>query len=152
MAELNNVLTTFYERDIERLIDEIKSFQNDENIWRTIDDIKNSSGNLVLHIIGGSNYLIGKQLAKIDYHRNRENEFKEKKIARNQLIDDLEKLKQMVKSTLSGLDGEDLKSNFPIPFDGAYNSTEYVLIQLLSHLNYHLGQINYLRRAIEVNK
>ena len=75
---LNNILADFYERDINKMIEEINAFKKDENIWRTSGTIKNSCGNLVLHIIGGTNYLIGKQLGKTDFIRNRDNEFIEK--------------------------------------------------------------------------
>src|SRR6266496_1996348 len=37
----------------------------------------------------------------------------------------------------------------PIFYDKPKTSTSYVLVQLLLHLNYHLGQVNYLRRILE---
>ena len=60
---LNNILANFYERDLRKLIEEINLFKREENLWRTSGSVKNSSGNLILHIIGGSNYLI-----EIFYH------------------------------------------------------------------------------------
>jgi hypothetical protein len=44
---------------------------------------------------------------------------------------------------------EKMEAAFPLPFDGANNSNSYVLTQLPVHLNYHLGQVNYLRRMLE---
>jgi hypothetical protein len=35
---------------------------------------------------------------------------------------------------------------YPEPYNGAAISTQQFLVHLLSHLNYHLGQIDYLRR------
>ena len=63
---LNSVLANFYERDIRKLIEEVNLFRNEENLWRTHGSVKNSSGNLVLHIIGGLNHLIGATLATRD--------------------------------------------------------------------------------------
>ncbi|MCB0497073.1 MAG: DUF1572 family protein [Cyclobacteriaceae bacterium] len=146
---LNNILADFYERDINKMIEEINAFKKDENIWRTSGTIKNSCGNLVLHIIGGTNYLIGKQLGKTDFIRNRDNEFIEKNLPRDFLISELEKLKILVRKIFANLTEKEMESDFPITFDNASNPTNYVLIQLLAHLNYHLGQINYLRRALE---
>jgi hypothetical protein len=42
-----------------------------------------------------------------------------------------------------------MEAEYPIFFDKPKTSTSYVLLQLLLHLNYHLGQINYLRRTFE---
>ncbi|HEY6899062.1 MAG TPA: DinB superfamily protein, partial [Puia sp.] len=60
---LNNILAGFYERDLRRLIEEINSFKNEENLWKTAGTVKNSGGNLTLHLIGGLSYLIGTNLA-----------------------------------------------------------------------------------------
>ena len=67
-----NEIANFYERDIRKLIDEINSFKNEENLWRTSGTIKNSAGNLALHIIGGLSYLIGATLSHTGYVRNRD--------------------------------------------------------------------------------
>ncbi len=50
---LNSVLANFYERDLRKLIEEVNLFRNEGDLWRTHGSVKNSSGNLVLHIIGG---------------------------------------------------------------------------------------------------
>ncbi|HJS55569.1 MAG TPA: hypothetical protein VJ765_13540, partial [Chitinophagaceae bacterium] len=60
---LNTVLANFYVRDIRKLIEELNQFKNEENLWITQGSVKNSAGNLALHIIGGLNYLIGTILA-----------------------------------------------------------------------------------------
>jgi hypothetical protein len=44
--------------------------------------VKNSSGNLALHIIGGVNYLIGTTLAQTEYIRDRDQEFIRKGVER----------------------------------------------------------------------
>ena len=146
---LNNVLAEFYERDIRRLIEEVKLFKDEKNSWKTEGQIKNSAGNLVLHIIGGTNYLIGTTLGNTGYVRNRDQEFIQKGVERKILIAHLEELIIMINKTLQALTSQQMEGEFPIFFDKPKTSTIYVLMQLLLHLNYHMGQINYLRRILE---
>jgi Protein of unknown function (DUF1572) len=145
---LNSVLANFYERDIRKLIEEVNLFGNEENMWRTDGSVKNSCGNLVLHIIGGTNYLIGATLAHTRYVRDRDKEFIRKGVARKELVAQLEDLIPMISETVNSLD---IEAEYPLIFDDAKRSNSYVLTQLLLHLNYHLGQINYLRRILESN-
>jgi len=72
---LNNVLATLYERDLRKWIEEVNLFQSEENLWKTTGTVKNSSGNLTLHIIGGLNHYVGATLAHTGYVRDRPQEF-----------------------------------------------------------------------------
>ncbi|MBL7697373.1 MAG: DUF1572 family protein [Chitinophagaceae bacterium] len=146
---LNNDLAFLYERDLKKLIDEINLFQNEENLWRTLGTVKNPAGNLALHITGGLNHFVGATLGKTGYIRNRDQEFSKKNVAKKELIAGLENVIPVVTKTLNSLTPEQMNSDFPVFFDKAGAGTGYVLIQLLSHLNYHLGQVNYLRRILE---
>jgi hypothetical protein len=146
---LNSMLADFYERDIRKLIAEINLFSNEANLWRTEGSVRNSSGNLILHIIGGLNYLIGATLAHTGYVRDREQEFIRKGVERNILVAQLEDLIPMINQTLNNLSPNDMEADYPIFFDKPNTSVSYVLVQLALHLNYHLGQVNYLRRVLE---
>lgn len=144
-----NEIINFYQRDINKIIEEMNLFKDEANIWKTCGTVNNSSGNLVLHLIGGLNCLIGNNLAKTGYVRNRDLEFTIKNIERQQLLEQLDEVSSMIDKAIRSLTNEQLDSTFPIFFDKENATIEYVLIQLLFHLNYHLGQINYLRRAFE---
>jgi hypothetical protein len=146
---LNSILANFYERDIRKLIEEVNLFKNEEDLWRTQGSVKNSCGNLVLHIIGGLNHLIGATLAQTGYVRDREQEFIRKGVERKVLVAQLEELIPVVNETLGALTPERMEADYPRFFDKPNTSTNYVLVQLLLHLNYHLGQVNYLRRILE---
>lgn len=146
---LNNILATFYARDLRKLIDEVNLFQNEEDLWKTQGTVKNSSGNLVLHLTGSLNFFIGTNLANTGYVRTRDQEFAKKGVAKKELVEQLEKLIPMVKDTLNGLTPGQMEAEYPMVFDNAKNSTSCVLIMLLAHLDYHLGQVNYLRRILE---
>jgi hypothetical protein len=145
----NSEIVSLYKRDIRKLIEEINSFQTEENLWKTHGSIKNSSGNLALHIIGGLNYLIGATLFNTGYIRDRDREFTDKGIDRNLIIKQLEELIPMIEETLNQLGSDKMYAAYPRFFDKEGATNSYVLTQLLLHLNYHLGQVNYLRRALE---
>ena len=65
-------------------------------------------------------------------------------------IDDLltaiDETSEAVTSTLVKLNADDLAAIYPIEVFGHPMTTEAFLIHLSTHLNYHLGQINYHRR------
>jgi len=146
---LNSILANFYERDIRKLIEEINLFKDEESLWRTQGTVKNSAGNLALHIIGGTNYFIGTLLAHTGYVRDRDLEFTKKGVERKDIVAQLEQLIPMIKTTLNAFTPEQMDAEYPIPFDNAKNPNSYVLVRLLAHLGYHLGQVNYLRRILE---
>ncbi len=146
---LNSGLANFYERDLGKLIEEVNLFKNEDDLWSTHGSVKNYSGNLVLHIIGGLNYLIGATLAQTGYLRDRDQEFIKKGVERKDLVAQLEELIGMINKTVNALTQEQMEAEYPIFFDKPKTSTSYVLQQLLLHLNYHLGQVNYLRRILE---
>jgi len=147
---LNTILAGFYERDLRRLIDEINSFEDEQNLWKTEGTVKNSSGNLALHLLGGLNFFIGTTLANNGYIRDRDLEFSQKGVERKVIVAQLEALATLAAGTLKAQ--ENMDAEFPIAFDGKKNSKAYVLVQLLAHLNYHLGQVNYLRRVLEAGR
>ena len=138
-----------YERDIRKLIEEINLFKKEENLWKTLGSIRNSSGNLALHIIGGLNFLIGATLSHTGYVRNRDQEFANKGIKRKIIVEQLEEIVPMINKTVNQLTPEQMGSPYPRFFDKEGATNSYVLTQLLLHLNYHLGQVNYLRRVLE---
>ena len=142
-------INVFFERDLDKLIEEINLFKNENDIWKTKEGITNSAGNLTMHLLGNLNHFIGKTLANTDYIRKRDEEFSVKNIPREKLIADINSLKEIIKNTLPKLSYEDLKKDFPIQIRNEVYSTENMLTYLLGHLNYHLGQVNYLRRMLE---
>jgi uncharacterized damage-inducible protein DinB len=141
-------ITDFFERDLDKLIEEINLFKNENDIWKTKEGINNSAGNLVMHLLGNLNHFIGKTLGKTDFERKRDEEFTVKNIPREKLISDVNELKKTIKKTLSELSEEDLKKDFPLQIREQTFTTQNILTFLLAHLNYHLGQINYLRRMM----
>ncbi|HVZ97709.1 MAG TPA: DUF1572 family protein [Chitinophagaceae bacterium] len=142
------ILFPFFERDLNKLIEEISLYKNGEDIWNIREGINNSAGNLTLHIVGNLKHFIGATLGKTGYVRERDKEFSLKNIPRDQLVAEVKDTIHILKNTLSRLSEEDLEKDFPLPINHSVSSTVTVLIYLLAHLNYHLGQVNYHRRLI----
>jgi uncharacterized damage-inducible protein DinB len=141
-------IANLYEKDLNKLIEEINLFKKQKDIWKTKGDVKNSAGNLTLHLLGNLNQFIGRTLGNTDFIRSREDEFSLQNVPREKLIADINSLKETIKNTLLKLTDEDLKKEFPMKIKEQVFTTDTLLIFLLAHLNYHLGQVNYLRRIM----
>lgn len=139
-----------FEKDLIRLKLEIEAYINEDKLWIKAEGINNSAGNLCLHILGNLNNYIGAILGNTGYVRNRPAEFSEK-TSKDYLLKFLDETTEMVKQTISNLDSEVLNQTYPDNVFGYEMKTEYFLIHLVGHLNYHLGQINYHRRILCYN-
>jgi uncharacterized damage-inducible protein DinB len=146
---LKENLLEFFERDLNKLIAEVKLYKNETNLWLAKEGISNSAGNLVLHLVGNLNHFIGATLGNSGYIRNRDAEFTLKNIPRKDLITAIENTIPVVKNTLSKLTPADFEKDFPIQVFGKTDTTGYMMIHLTTHLTYHLGQINYHRRLLD---
>ena len=142
-------LTQIYLRDLEKLKTEITSFNDEKNIWKISGDIKNSAGNLCLHLCGNLQHFVGAVLGNSGYIRNRDAEFNRKDVPLKELVDEIELTMKVVEKTLKELKEEELTKTFPINVFGFEMTTGYFLVHLTTHLSYHLGQINYQRRLLD---
>lgn len=141
--------TEFFERDLTALHKEIGLYNQEKQLWVISDNISNSAGNLCLHLVGNLNHFIGAILGKTGYIRDREKEFSIKHIPQTELLASIEKTKHMITRVLHNLSAEQYNSLYPVEFQGRNLMTEHMLLQLATHLNYHLGQINYHRRLLD---
>jgi len=142
-------LISLFNRDLDKLKSELKAYQDFSNCWRIEPNISNSAGNLALHLIGNLNHFVGATLGNTGYLRKRDMEFSQKDIPSTALLEQIDDTKEMIRSVLLTLSKEELESEFRRnPFE-VNMTTEYFLMHLLTHLSYHLGQINYHRRLIE---
>ena len=142
-------LQLLFKRDLEKLKNEMELYTSEENLWRVGKSISNSAGNLCLHLIGNLNAFIGVGLAKTSYIRQRDLEFSATNIPRTTLIQQIEETILTVETGLNNLTEAQLDDDFPIVIWDKPTKMGYTLIHLFSHLNYHLGQINYHRRLLD---
>lgn len=143
-------LKSLYSRDLNKLKTEIESYGNENSIWKTDKSIANSAGNLCLHLVGNLNTYFGTELGNTGYIRNRELEFSLKNVPRTELIEKVVATLSMVDDVLSRLTPEDLEKEYPLVIFEDKMTTGYFLIHLITHLDYHLGQINYHRRLLDI--
>ena len=143
---LHQTLPELYIRELLKLQTEINLYKNEADLWVTKNEISNSAGNLCLHLIGNINHFIGATLGNTGYVRTREVEFSAKNTSREKLIADLNDVVELVKDTLGKLAADDYQKDFPLLMQDKVVSTDQMLLYMLTHLSYHLGQINYHRR------
>ena len=141
-------LIELFERDLLKVKEELRQYDTEAGIWEVRPGISNSAGNLTLHLIGNLQHFIGATLGQTGYVRRREDEFALKFIARETLLSMLDDTIVVVKTSLDKLTSSDLEADFPLEKHGTIVSVTHMLLHLLAHLNYHLGQINYHRRLI----
>jgi Protein of unknown function (DUF1572) len=146
---MTETLKSIFTRDLGRLKTEIELYTNEQALWHTDKNISNSAGNLCLHLIGNLNTYIGAAFANSGYIRQRDLEFTQKNIARTALLQKIDDTIKVVNAGLSKIDALQLKNDFPVLIWDKPMNTEFTLIHLAAHLNYHLGQINYHRRLID---
>lgn len=140
-----------FNRDLLKLKQEIESYNDQNKLWYVANGISNSAGNLCLHLIGNLNHFIGATLGNTGYVRNRELEFSEKNIPADELVKRINNTVAVVENAFNKLSDEKLSEDFPLLYNNERVSTMLMLTHLLTHLGYHLGQINYLRRLYDKN-
>ena len=145
---LTKILSELYERDLAKLRTEIESYSNEGDLWKTSEGISNSGGNLCQHLTGNLQHFFGAVLGGAVYVRDRDAEFASKGTTKADLLTDIDAAEKSVKETLEKLSDEDFAKTYPIEVFGQPMTTGYFLTHLATHLNYHLGQINYHRRLL----
>jgi hypothetical protein len=139
-------LAALFARDLTRLAQEIRAFPATEALWRTAPGVSNAAGTLALHLEGNLREYIGRQLGRLEYTRDRAHEFSARGVAQEELLRRVEGMGETIPPVIAGLAAAALATTYPEPYNGAAISTQQFLLHLLSHFNYHLGQIDYLRR------
>lgn len=146
---ITTILITLFEKELDKLKEELAAYEQDELVWKTSEGISNSGGNLCLHLTGNLQHFIGATLGETGFIRNREAEFKLKNIPRQKLLEEVDNTKQVVTDTLEQLSKKELESEYPLQVFGEPLTTQFFLVYLLKHLSYHIGQINYHRRLVK---
>ena len=145
---LNAILSELYERDLNKLREEIEQFTDEADLWTTSGGITNSAGNLCQHLTGNLRHFLGAVLGGSGYVRDRDAEFAAKGTTKADLLADIDAAAASVKDTLAKLTDDDFAKTYPIEVFGHPMTTGYFLVHLATHFNYHLGQINYHRRLL----
>jgi uncharacterized damage-inducible protein DinB len=144
-------LAVLFERDLTRLIQELRAFPDTASIWKTAPGVANAAGTLALHLEGGLRHFIGWRLGRIEYKRDRPLEFTARDVERDEIIARLEAVKASIPKVIAALTDAQLDAIDPDNGADKPMTTRQWLIHLYGHLNYHLGQVDYLRRVATGN-
>jgi hypothetical protein len=145
---MDNYFADLFEQHLLILKEELLKFKDEGNIWRNAPGVTNTAGTLVLHLVGNLKYTMGSIIGGTGYVRNREQEFSLTGVPRAQLVADIEATVEILKTSLAGITQVRLDETYPLEMFGA-RSTAYYVTRFYGHFNYHLGQVNYLRRILE---
>ncbi len=140
-------IRSLFERELENLVEEVETYEDETKLWLTTKEVKNSAGNLAIHLVGNLQHFIGSVLGNSGYLRKRNEEFSTKNLPKSEILDLVNQTKEIVLKTLDNLEESELGKEFPIEVFGKM-TTGFFLIHLYGHLTYHLGQINYHRRIL----
>ena len=139
-------LKTILLRDLATLRREVELYPDEAALWRVRPGTANPAGNLALHVAGNLQFFLGGQLGHSGYVRDRDWEFAARDLPRARVLQELDAAAKAVDEALSALDPALLDREFPVPLGDRRLSTGMVLLTLVAHLDYHLGQVNYHRR------
>lgn len=149
---ISAAISSIFERELNKLIEEIKLYKSEDDVWKVGKDIKNSGGNLCMHICGNLQHFIGAVLGNTGYTRNRDKEFADINVSKAELVREVEQTIKVVTQTLEAIPDEELDKEytaFPPHLLGKEKLSKfYFLAHLIAHMDYHIGQINYHRRLI----
>lgn len=144
---MNKSINHLISRDLNTLIKELQAYPNESDLWKVEHSINNSAGSLALHLVGNLNHFIGHILGKTDYKRDREFELSGTAVPRNEIIEKIEQTIVMINEVIPKLSKERMNQTFEFDFLGE-RSTAFYMMLFVSHLSYHIGQINYHRRLL----
>ena len=143
---MKNDLAKYFDANLGKLRKEVEAFTGDETFWSIRDGVTNSPGNLTLHLLGNLNHYVGAKLGRSGYIRNRPLEFSSAPLPRQEIVDRIEQTRDVVFRSIEGLSDEDLRSDYSADEGDEIRPVAAELVRILTHFNYHLGQINYYRR------
>ncbi|MBL7794452.1 MAG: DUF1572 family protein [Saprospiraceae bacterium] len=145
---MKNTLLEIFARDLDLLKTEIAAYKDENDLWIVRGEILNSAGNLCLHLLGNLNHFVGAILGNSGFVRNRDAEFSLKDVPQQQLLEEIDYTKKVVLDTIAAMKESDFALDYPVEKHGKIVKMEFMLLHLLTHFNYHVGQINYHRRII----
>ena len=113
MSEFIRSIEKILLRDLNKLAQELQQYPNEESVWMLRGDIKNTAGNLCLHLCGNLQHYIGTNLGSTGYQRNRDAEFSTKNVSRTLLLTEIDAARQAIVHTLPLLKDDQLDQIYP---------------------------------------
>jgi uncharacterized damage-inducible protein DinB len=148
---MNGTITTIaaiIERELRTLRAQIEACSDERDLWRVAPGIANPPGVLAAHLVGNLQHFIGARLGGTGFVRDRDAEFARRDRSRAELLAAIDETRGVVRATLAALPEYELDADYPDVVGGVRVTTGDLLVHLISHLAYHLGQIDYHRRLL----
>jgi hypothetical protein len=138
-------------RELERLVRQVEGYPDEADLWRTSGSVKNSAGTLALHLAGNLEHFVGTALGGTGYVRDREGEFGDRDVPRDEIVRRIRACQATMRDTLTDMDDATLLAAYPAQAPASLGddvATATFLTHLIWHLGWHLGQIDYHRRML----
>jgi hypothetical protein len=135
-------------RDLRAAAREVRSYPDDASLWRELPGIANPGGTLALHLAGNLRHFIGKALAGGAYVRDRDREFGARGLTRAEVAAELDAAAEEVEAAFARIPAEAWGREYPLEVGGRRLPASRFAQHLVSHLGYHLGQLDYHRRVV----
>lgn len=148
---LPTTLKVVLTRELRAFQRELDAYPDDASVWRPVPGLPNSGGTLALHVAGNLRHFLGAILGHDGYKRDRDAEFARRDVPRSELRAGIDAAIASVEQTLESLSDATLAAPYPEPIAKRSVSTDVFLVHLATHLAYHLGQLDYHRRAVTGN-
>lgn len=145
---ISTELAALYARDLTRLVQELQAFPDTASLWKTAPGVSNAAGTLALHLEGNLREFIGRQMGQVAFTRNRPLEFSARGVDQAELIARIASVQEFIPRVIGALSDAQLAAAHSEPYNNTTVNTLWFLVHLEGHLNYHLGQIDYLRRFV----
>lgn len=138
--------TGIYLQVLDQLEREIDAYESEDEMFRLLPGTPNSGGNLIIHLLGNIRHFYGAVLLGDGYERQRDHEFGGR-MSVSEMKQQLAVSRDVIKRYFDEAGDDSFSDTYPIPFAGREVTCGFMYLQLLQHFTYHLGQINYHRRA-----
>jgi len=139
-------------RDLRTLEREVRAYPDDASLWEVGDGLPNSGGTLAIHLAGNLRHFVGAVLGGSGYVRDREEEFGARGLTREQVVERLEAAIAELGAAAGRITDDMLEKPYPVSMRGMTFTTGDFLLHLIAHSGYHIGQVDYHRRALTSSK
>ena len=141
-------IAAIIERELRTLRAQIEACSDERDLWLVAPGITNPPGVLAAHLVGNLQHFIGARMGGTGYVRDRDAEFARRDRSRAELLAAIDETRGVVRATLGALPEHELGQDYPEIIGGVRVTTGDLLVHLISHLAYHLGQMDYHRRLL----
>ena len=135
-------------RELRALRRQVEAYPSDEALWAPLPGVSNPGGVLAHHLTGNLRHFVGVRLGGSGYVRDRPAEFSRRDLARAELVERIDAALGEVEAGFVAAGGMDPASQYPERVAGLGVQLDEFLLHLVAHLGYHLGQVDYHRRAV----